>query len=81
MGGQPDRTRMTPETVIHVTDRTWESMKNGAELERWPGESPPVGERVTVFDSDMNFTQHDVKQVVGSRVWIGPAIPWESDGT
>jgi hypothetical protein len=52
-------------------------MLNGAEFEAWPGEGvPSVGERVHVFDRDLEFTQHDVVRVKGQRVWIGPAVPF-----
>lgn len=68
---------MSYERVIHVTDRTWEDLREGARVLRWPGEQPPPkGARVTVFDRDLEFTQHDVLLVHGHTVDIGPAIPW-----
>lgn len=66
------------EKIAHVTDRTYESMLPGAEFLRWPGDEPPtVGMRVSIFDKDLNFTQHDVVKVEEFHVWVGPAIPWE----
>ncbi len=68
-------------SVAKVNDRTWESMAAGAEFERWPdGETlPERGERVTVFDRDYAFTQHDVlrRNAQTRHVVIGPAIPYD----
>lgn len=75
-----DEASLVIERVVHVTDRTWVAMMMGVELERWPGERVPcVGDRVTVFDRDLEFTQHDVLYVEGTRVGIGPAIPWTEE--
>jgi hypothetical protein len=69
---------MSADTTVHVSDRTWEAMVPGAEFERWPGDTAPEeGQRVIVFDRDLDFTQHDVVRTQGMRVWVGPAIPWE----
>ena len=64
--------------MIKVNDRGWEEMADGVVFASWPGDvAPSVGLRVTVFDRDLEFTQHDVTVVDGQRVTIGPAIPWE----
>lgn len=74
---EPVPIRPKRETVAHVTDRDWVAMKDGAEFDRWPGDvAPGAGERVVIFDRNLDFTQHDVRQVDGHCVWVGPAIPW-----
>lgn len=67
--------------TINVTDRTYEAMKEGAEFSYWTEgeEVPAVGARVTIFDRNLDFTQHDVTKVDGRRVWVGPAIPWPKE--
>jgi hypothetical protein len=53
-------------------------MQSGAEFETWPGDiAPTVGQRVHIFDRNLEFTQHEVLRVDGRRVWVGPAIPFE----
>jgi hypothetical protein len=67
-------------SVVKVNDRRWQTMREGAELERWPdGERvPEKGERITVFDRNLDFTQHDVlsRNERTRRVVFGPAIPY-----
>ncbi len=65
-------------SAVRVTDRTWEAIKDGVVLQAWPDTPvPAAGAKVTVFDSELDFTRHEVLSVDGSRVVLGPAIPWE----
>jgi hypothetical protein len=64
--------------IVCVTDRTYKDMVEGAEFAHWPYcDVPHVGDRVTIFDRYLDFTQHDVLVRVIRRVVVGPAIPWE----
>jgi hypothetical protein len=65
-------------SVIYVNDRTWEDMAEGAEFKHWPDDEslPGKGYRLTIFDKNMDFTQHEVLQVSGRQVTVGPAIPY-----
>lgn len=76
---------------VHVTDRTYQDMLQGTEFERWPDPAPTarplrhdeddvpqVGERIVIFDCNLDFTQHDVLfRDEERRVLVGPAIPWD----
>jgi hypothetical protein len=65
---------------IHVTDRTYKDMVQGAEFVSWPDRPvPSVGERVVIFDRNLDFTQHDVVEQDCCRVLVGPAIPWKQE--
>jgi hypothetical protein len=67
-------------TTIRVTDRTYKDMLGGAEFARWPDRDvPPVGERVVIFDRNLDLTQHDVLEQDGRRVRVGPALLWKDD--
>lgn len=62
---------------ILVDTCTWRELVDGAHVEKWPHEKlPMVGDRVVVFDKNMEFTQHLVTGVDGQAVDFGEAIPW-----
>lgn len=64
--------------VVHVSDRTYKDMVKGTEFAHWfDCDVPHVGDRVTIFDYNLDFTQHDVLVQDIRRIIVGPAIPWE----
>ncbi len=65
-------------SVIHVEDRTSETMFEGAHFAHWPDdeELPEVGTRLVIFDKEFSFTQHYVESIEGREVKVGPALRW-----
>jgi hypothetical protein len=63
---------------ICVTDRTYKDMLQGAEFAHWPDRDVPhVGDRIVIFDRNLDFTQHEVLVQDIRRVVVGPAIRWD----